>query len=114
MLRIKDNVDLRLLTDYRFELGYKFVDRGEKCICNSSDYNDYWKFSMEEDEPTKLLYANEEYEQAMVSIHIQSDMKNRVWIECVPSSSYHIEGWELDIVTDTILAMANDGILETY
>ena len=112
MLKIKKEVDLNVLKKYGFELGINFVNRGETCICNKSDYQDYWKFSMQEDEPEKVLYADEEFDQAAVSIHIQSDFENRLWIECVPSSSYHIEGWDLDIISDTLLAMANDGIIE--
>lgn len=111
MLRLKDGVDPKVLEKYGFELGQKFVDRGETCICNEMDYQDYWKFAMDEDEPRKVMYADEEFDQAMVSIHIQSTLGNRLWIECVPSSSYHIEGWDLNLITDTLFELIKDGIV---
>jgi hypothetical protein len=112
MLKIKDGIDLKKLEEYGFNIGEKFIDNGERCICNESEYNDYWKFSMDEDEPEKVLYADDEFDQAIVSIHVQSSMGNRLYIECTPSCSYHIEGFELNIVTDTLYQMILDGIVE--
>lgn len=111
MLKLKDDVNPVILEKYGFELGQTFVDKGETCICNEVEYQDYWKFSMNEDEPGRVMYANEEFDQAMVSIHVQSSMENRLWIECVPSSSYHIEGWDLNLITDTLFELIKDGIV---
>lgn len=112
MLKLKDGLDPKVLEKYGFQLGQKFIDKGERCIFNESEYQEYWKFAMDEDEPDKVLYADEGFDQAMVSIHVQSNFENRLWIECVPSSSYHIEGWDLNLITDTLYKMIVDGILE--
>lgn len=112
MLKLKNGIDSKILEKYGFELGQKFIDKGERCICNEYEYKDYWKFSMDEDEPGKVLYADEEFDQPMVSIHVQSNINNRLWIECVPSCTYHIGGWDLNLITDTLYQMITDGILE--
>lgn len=112
MLKLKDGIDQKVLEKYGFELGQKFIDKGERCICNESEHKDHWKFSMDEDEPGLVLYADGAFDQAMVSIHVQSNFENRLWIECVPSCTYHIEGWDLNPVTDTLYQMITDGILE--
>lgn len=112
MLKLKNGIDPKILEKYGFAIGQTFINRGERCIENECDYKDYWKFSMCEDEPERVLYADEEFDQAMISIHVQSKIENRLWIECTPSRTYHIEGWELDLVTDTLYQMISDGIIE--
>lgn len=112
MLKLKDGIDPKVLEKYGFELGQKFIDKGERCICNKSEYQDYWKFSMDEDEPGQVLYADVDFDQPMTSIHVQSCCENRLWIECVPSCTYHIGGWNLNMITDTLHQMITDGILE--
>lgn len=112
MLKIKDGIDLRTLENYGFEVGRNFIDRGERCICNESEHKDYWKFSMCEDEPENVLYADDDFDQAMVSIQVQSSANNRLLIECVPSGTYHISMDELDVITDTLYDMILDGVVE--
>lgn len=112
MLKLKDGINQSILEKYGFEIGQNFVDRGEKCICNKSEYKDYWKFLMNEDEIGHILYADEDFDQAVVSIHVQSKFENRLWIECVPNGTYHIGGYDLELITDTLYKMITDGVLE--
>lgn len=59
-----------------------------------------------------MEYEDSDFDQASVSIHIQSRFNNRIWIDCTPSCTYHLEGFDLSIVTDTLYQMLQDGILE--
>ena len=36
MLKLKDGIDPKVLEKYGFELGQKFIDKGERCICNEA------------------------------------------------------------------------------
>lgn len=40
--------------------------------------------------------------------------KNDMYVDCSPCDTYHIGGYELDILLETIFDMVNDGIIVKY
>ena len=71
---------------------------------------------MDEEHPEKIAYTDEEYNLPMVQIFIRTGahFKNDMYVDCSPCDTYHIGGYELDILLETIFDMVNDGILVKY
>lgn len=111
MYLIKENVDLNTLRDFGFRIGKEYPDN-DRCICNESDRDDYWliPFDLEADESGKILYADEEFDQPLWSIHVQNN--RRVWVECVPSCTYHIGGYDLEPMLHALRNMILAGIVD--
>ena len=112
-IRLKKNVNPEILRNYGFRKGKEWADAGEPCISGiGHEYlqNGYHKYMMDEEESDHIYYADGEI--PMVDIWLK---ENGVFdIDCTPCGTYHIGGQDLDIVTDTICKLANDGIIETY
>ena len=112
MYFIKEGIDLKNLEKYGFKIGKEIPDN-ERCICNGFERNDYWLIPMNPDEPEKVYYAGEEYDQPIWSIHVQST--RRLWIECVPSCTYHIDNMDMEKMFYVLKCMIEDGIItDTY
>lgn len=109
MYRLKGNFNLDVLRKYGFKLGKEYSDN-ERCICNNYERNDYWLISMSPDQPEQVEYANDDYDQPIWSIHVQSN--RRLWIECVPCCTYHIDNSDMEQMFFTLLNMILDGIIE--
>lgn len=109
MYFIKNNVDLKSLEKYGFKIGREIPDN-ERCICNDCDRNDYWLIPMNPDFPDEIYYADEEFDQPIWSVHVQSH--RRLYIDCVPASTYHISNMDMDKMFYTIKCMIEDGIIE--
>lgn len=108
MYFIKDNVDLKSLEKYGFKIGREISDN-ERCICNDYDRDDYWLIPMDSDEPEKVHYADDEFDQPIWSIHIQPN--RRMWIDCVPSCTYHIDNMDMEEMFFVLMRMIEDGII---
>lgn len=113
MYKIKENVDLKILEKYGFKIGREIPDN-TRCICNDYDRDDYWLIPMDPDEPENVFYADEEFDQPIWSIHIQTSLgrNQRVWIDCVPSCTYHIDNMDMEQMFYTIKCMIEDGLIE--
>lgn len=109
MYKIKESVDLKSLSKYGFKIGREYPDN-ERCICNDYQRDDYWLIPFNPDEPEKIHYADDEYDQPIWSIHIQSS--RRLWIECVPSCTYHIDNSDMEHMFYALKLMIEDGIIE--
>lgn len=109
MYNIKENVDLKSLEKYGFKIGRNIPDN-ERCICNDYERDDYWLISMHPDYPNKVFYANDEFDQPIWSIHIQKT--RRLYIDCVPSCTYHIDNMDMDEMFYVLKCMIEDGIVE--
>lgn len=116
-LRLKKGVPIEALKKYGFRTGKEWADAGERCLVGSDhEYqHDWWcKFLMDEDEPEKVVYIDDEYDIPMVQISIrtQENFGNDLYIDCAPSCTYHIGGHDLTVLTDTLFDMISDGVLE--
>nr|WP_207717282.1 hypothetical protein [Clostridium acetobutylicum] len=114
---MKKGISVDQLRRYGFKTGKEWADKGERCLEGSGyeyQHNWYHKFLMDEENPDKILYANEEYDQPVVqiSIRIGDSFPNDMYIECTPSGTYHIGGRDLDIIEETVFDLTNDGFLE--
>lgn len=115
-LVLKKGIDPEILKKYGFKTGKEWAKK-ERCLQGSGyeyQHNWYHKFLMDEEEPDKILYADEQYDQPLVEITIRigEEYNNDLYIDCTPSGTYHIGGYELDIVAETIYDLVKDGILE--
>lgn len=118
-LKLKKDVNKEELRKYGFKTGKEWAEQGVRCLVGKNyEYQHSWyhKFLMDEDDSNKILYAEEEYDQPVVhiSIRIGEKFEDDLYIDCTPCDSYHIEGSELDIVTETIFDLVNNGLLEKY
>lgn len=121
-LRLKKDIDIEQLRKYGFKTGKEWADQGERCLIGEGykyQHGWYHKFLMDEEDPNKILYANEEYDQPVVKISVRTEKDvlgneflNNLYIDCTPWCTYHIGGSDLDIVTETIFDLAKDGLLE--
>jgi hypothetical protein len=109
MYKIKDDVDLKSLQKYGFKIGREYPDN-ERCICNDFERDDYWLIPMDPDEPESPWYADSDFDQTIWSIHVQSH--RRMWIECVPSCTYHISNMDMEPMFYALKLMIEDGIIE--
>ena len=118
-LRLRDGVDINELRKYGFELGSVLgqKDSFSRClggVCYA--YMDNWahKFLMDEEEPEKVAFTDEDFDIPMVHISFRLDEKydRDLYIDVAPSGTYHIGGSDLDIVADTIFEMTFAGLLE--
>lgn len=109
MYYIKEHVDLNVLEKYGFKLGRDIPDN-ERCLCNPSDYETYWLIPMHPDRPDEVFYADEDFDQPIWSVQVQET--RRLWIECVPSGTYHIDNCDMDKMFYALKCMIEDGIIE--
>lgn len=113
-VRVKAGVDLEELRKFGFKTGKEWADAGEQCLQGIGyEYQHGWyhKFLMDPDEEEKIYYADEEYDQPMVQITVRTEYRD-IYVECVPSGTYHIGGSDMDIVLETILELTQAGLLE--
>ncbi|MBS4958166.1 MAG: hypothetical protein KHZ99_14110 [Clostridium sp.] len=116
-LKLKEGIDKEKLKKYGFKTGKEWAEQGERCLKGEGykyQHDWYHKFLMDEEDSNKIMYADEEYDQPIVhiSIRIGENFNNDLYIDCTPSGTYHIGGSELDIVTETVFDLVNDGLLE--
>lgn len=109
MYFIKENVDLKSLEKYGFKIGREIPDN-ERCICNDFERDDYWLISMNPDKPDEVYYADDDFDQPIWSVHIQSH--RRIWIECVPPGTYHIDNMDMEEMFYALKCMIEDGIID--
>jgi hypothetical protein len=109
MYYIKENVELINLEKYGFKIGHEIPDN-ERCICGEDERNDYWLIPMNPDMPEEVFYADDDFDQPIWSVHIQNT--RRVWIECVPSCTYHIDNMDMDRMFYVLKCMIEDGLIE--
>lgn len=118
-IKLKDGVNLEVLRKYGFKTGKEYADAGERCLEGIGyEYQHGWyhKFLTCEEDPNKIVYADEENDIPMVQISVRTEAKffNDVYVDCAPCYTYHIGGYDMDIVLETIFEMTRDGILERY
>lgn len=64
---------------------------------------------MDLDEPEKVHYADDEFDQPIWSVHIQPN--RRMWIDCVPSCTYHIDNMDMEEMFFVLMRMIEDDII---
>lgn len=113
-VKIKEGVDLEELRKFGFKTGKEWADAGERCLQGVGyEYQHGWyhKFSMDPDDEEKILYADEEYDQPMVQISVRTEYRD-IYVDCTPSGTYHIEGWDLDVLLETMVELERAGLVE--
>ena len=105
MLKVKDYLPLEELREYGFRPWEEWNDG----VANIYPSKDAWLIFKENEEEGGIDYAEDELPMCYIEIDPQS---RRVWCEAAPSCTYHISGWELDIITDTIHKLTLDNVLE--
>lgn len=113
-IKIKDNVDLNQLREFGFRLGKEWADAGERCLEGIGyQYQHGWwhKFLMDPDDKSKILYADDDYDQPLVRITVRTEYRD-LYVDCTPSGTYHIGGEDLDIILETIYDLAKAGLIE--
>lgn len=117
-IKLKNDVTPEVLKKHGFKTGKEWADAGERCLGPGHEYQHGWyhKFLMDEEEPEKIAYTDEEYAIPRVQISVRTDEKfgNDIYVDCAPSCTYHIGGYEMDIVLETIYKLTKDRILELY
>ena len=117
MLKVKDDVDLSVLRNFGFTTGKEVkteFDESNTSLVDDLSLDSWFKFfRYEDDHYNKDISGRiiQDNDVAEVSIQILADSR-RVWVEVAPIASYHVEGSELDVVTDTIAQLAVAGIIE--
>lgn len=109
MYFIDKDVDLRRLERYGFKIGRDITDN-ERCICNDYERDDYWLIPTDPDDPDKIYYADEKFNQPIWSIHVHSSDRI-VYIDCVPASTYHIDNMDMEEMFYWLKCMIEDGII---
>jgi hypothetical protein len=109
MYKIKESVDLKILEKYGFKIGREYPDN-KRCICNDYERDNYWLIPMNPDEPDKIWYADYQNDQPIWSIHVMNN--RRMWIDCVPSCTYHIDNMDMEKMFYVLKQMIEDGIIE--
>lgn len=118
-LKLKENINPEILRKYGFLTGKEWAEKGERCLVgigHEYEYSWYHKFLMNPDELEKISYMDDDNDIPTISITIRTDKdhNNDLYISCAISDSYHIEGYELDFVSETIFDLVKDDILEKY
>lgn len=118
MYRLKSNVALDTLRQYGFKSGREWPE-SDRFICNESEREDFWLIPMNPDEPERPYFADEEFDQTLWSIHVQpagllfgEPLHHRLWIDCVPASTYHIDNQDMEAMFYALYRMICDGIIE--
>lgn len=113
MIKLKDGIDPSVLKSFGFQTREEV---NSECEANNTCFNvsedGYYKFlRYDEDDPNagQIIYDSYNY-IANVCMHFMTD--RRLWIEVAPIATYHLEGKELDVVTDTIFNLVTAGIVE--
>lgn len=109
MYKIKENIDLKSLEKYGFKIGREIPDNG-RCICNDYERDNYWLIPTSPDNPNEIYYADDDFDQPIWSVHIRNN--RRVWIDCVPSCTYHIDNMDMETMFYTLKCMIDDGVIE--
>ena len=107
MYKVKENIDLSILEKYGFIKGYDLPECND-WINNRDEYQDYWLIPRNPDEPHRPYYA--EGTLLLWSIHVQPS--RRLWIDCVPCCTYHIDNLDMNEMFYRLKQMIEDGILE--
>lgn len=115
MLKVKDDVDLSVLRDFGFITGKEVneeFDENNTFLVDDVSLDSWFKFYRYGDDDEDCAgHIIQDNDVAEVSIEILADSR-RLWVEVAPIASYHAEGSELDVVTDTIAQLAVAGIIE--
>ena len=107
MLKVKDNLPFKELRKY----GFRPWEEWDDGVANIYPSKGSWLiFALDpEEDRYEIMYAEDDLPACYIEIDPET---RRLWCEAIPFGTYHISGWELDIITDTIYKMAQDGILE--
>ena len=97
-----------------FKPGKEWADAGERCLQGVGyeyKHNWYYKFLMDYEDESKIAYIDEEYDIPCVEIGVRTELRD-IYIDINVEGTYHIGGSDLDIVIETIMDLAQAGLLE--
>lgn len=109
MLRVRKDVDFERLREFGFKPGTEW--ERERFLDGCNYMLPWWhKCSMEEDNPERVAYADEDYDQPIIHICVKEN--GELYADFTPSCTYHIEDSEVDMALETVYEMTCAGILE--
>lgn len=109
-LKLKEGVELERLREFGFKPGIELAALAEYAeLFDGREYELPWwhKFACEDGKPI--------IDEGIPQVHAWIDTrdgKNSLWFDAAPCCTYHISMDELDLVTDTIFALAIAGLIE--
>ena len=113
-LKIKAGTDLEQLREFGFALGSELAERLEYAnIFMGCEYQFPWwhKFEMDPDNPTMPNLDDD----GLPLVHAWVDTRdgeNLLWFDVVPCCTYHAEMSDLDLITNTVFALTQAGLIE--
>lgn len=118
-IRLKSGVNPEALRKYGFKLGREYFGKERWCGDGVGyEYQADWmhKFLMDPDDSEKVLYTDDEFDIPMVQLSFRfgKGFAGDLYADCAPSCTYHIGGGDLDVLTDTVFSMCQDGIIKMY
>jgi hypothetical protein len=114
-LAIKKEADIERLREFGFVPGEELVKRPDfaGCFCGREYQLPWWhKFR---DDPDSDTGAPDLDEDGNPTVHGWVDTRGRenlLWFDVVPCCTYHAGMSDLDLVTDTVFALTQVGIVE--
>lgn len=113
-LKIRAGVDLERLREFGFALGSEFAIQSDFFTeyFDGRGYQLLWwhKFEMDPDNPTMPKLDDDELPLIHAWIDTR-DGKNLLWFDVVPYG-YHAGMDELNLITDTVFALTQAGLIE--
>lgn len=108
-LKIKDGISPERLREFGFVPGYELAQRSQYTeYFNEREYQLSWWHKFETDSETGAPLLDE-YGNPRCQAWVD---ENRLWFDVMPWGTYHAEMSDLDMVTDTVFALAQAGLLE--
>ncbi len=109
MYFIKKDIELTALAKYGFKKGCEYPEHHE-CIDNEPEYEDYWLFAMNPDDPSRIYFVEDCYPQPVWSIHITA--RRGVLLDFTPQFTYHVDSDDVEHAFTVIYRMIKDDIIE--
>lgn len=108
-LKLKDSVSLEQLREYGFKPGKEWLGH-ERLICNNWQYDSYYYFKTEYENPNSVL-KSEETEHPLVSMEVDKEHRT-IYIEAEPDCTYNVTSIDIAEVLNIIALMVKDGLIE--
>lgn len=122
MIRLKDGVSPEILRDYGFHPGREDFGKERWCgngigyACQAAWYHKFLTYNEDTGEYgegySEIAYTDDKFDIPMVQMSFRIGNSNDLYVDCAPSGTYYIGGIDLAIVTETVFAMTQAGLLE--
>lgn len=113
-LKLKPGIDLERLREFGFAPGSELAKQLEfEEYFDGRGYQIPWWHKFEEDPDNPGCPHCDEDGLPLTQAWIDTrDGKNLLWFEVVPNCTYHAEMSDLNLITDTVFALTQAGLVE--